>query len=521
MISSLDARTGSVVATVAEETSDDELDALCRSAAEAAPELEALGRRRRATMLSGMAATLEARRAEVVQAADRETALGEARLNGELTRTCFQLRFMADVITDGAYLEATIDHAGDTPMGPRPDLRRMLHPLGPVAVFGASNFPLAFSVPGGDTASALAAGCPVLVKAHPAHPATSLLCARTLAEGAKAAGVDLPVVSLVFGDAAGARLVEHPAVKAVGFTGSLAGGRYLFDLASRRPSPIPFYGELGALNAVVVAPAAAKKRGREIADGLAASATLGVGQFCTKPGLVLVPAGSSGDSLRDALAGAVRALPAGHMLTERIANSYATGSAALRGLSGVQVLAEGATAGAGTQAGAGTPASDGEGGGWWGVPLLLEADAGAMDGPLGEECFGPVLVVVRYRDAAQLSQLLKRLAPALTATLHADLPEDEALARTVVDTTSEKVGRVIWDGYPTGVAVSWAMHHGGPYPATTNALHTSVGAAAVRRWLRPVCYQNFPETMLPPELREGPGPEHSVVRRVDGALVAP
>ena len=520
MIASLDARTGSVVAEVAEETSKDELDALCRSAAEAAPELEALGRRRRATMLSEMAATLEARRVEVVGTADRETALGEVRLNGELTRTCFQLRFMADVITDGAYLEATIDHAGDTPMGPRPDLRRMLRPLGPVAVFGASNFPLAFSVPGGDTASALATGCPVLVKAHPAHPATSLLCARALAEGAKRAGVDLPVVTLIFGDAAGTRLVEHPAVKAVGFTGSLSGGRYLFDLASRRPSPIPFYGELGALNAVVIGPRAAEQRGREIADGLAASATLGVGQFCTKPGLVLVPAGNAGDSLRDALAGAVRALPAGRMLTERIANAYATGSATLRGLSGVQVLADGATAIRGGPTSTATPASDGEGG-WWGVPLLLEADAGALEGPLREECFGPVLVLVRYRDTAQLSQLLEQLAPALTATLHADLPEDEALARSVVGMTSEKVGRVIWDGYPTGVAVSWAMHHGGPYPATTNALHTSVGAAALRRWLRPVCYQNFPDNMLPPELREQPGPEHSVLRRVDGALVMP
>jgi NADP-dependent aldehyde dehydrogenase len=496
-----------VVAEVAQETSEAELEALCRQAAEVAPELEALGRRRRATMLSGMAAALEARRAEVVEVADRETALGEERLNGELTRTCFQLRFMAEVITEGAYLEVTIDHAGPTPMGARPDLRRMVRPLGPVAVFGASNFPLAFSVPGGDTASALATGCPVLVKAHPAHPATSVVCAEALAEGARGAGVGLPVVSLVFGEDAGARLVEHPCVKAVGFTGSLSGGRYLFDLAKRRPEPIPFYGELGALNVVVVAPGAASRRAGDIAAGLAGSFTLGVGQFCTKPGLLLAPAGEAGDSLAGALAGQVRGLRAGRMLTERISGAYSACSAGLQTRPGVKALAAGS-------------GPDG-GGGWWGTPLLLEAEAGAVDGPLIDECFGPVLVVVRYRDRAELSRLLDLFKPSLTATLHAELPEDEAWAEEVVRKTSEKAGRLVWDGYPTGVAVAWAMHHGGPYPATTEPLHTSVGAAALRRWLRPVCYQNFPPALLPPELRDDPGSEHAVPRRVDGSLVLP
>lgn len=501
---SLDARTGAVVSEVAEETTEAELDGLCRRAAEAAGQLEALGRRRRATMLSEMADALEARRGQVVEVADRETALGEDRLNSELTRTCFQLRFMGEVITDGAYLEATIDHAGPTPMGPRPDLRRMLRPLGPVAVFGASNFPLAFSVPGGDTASALAAGCPVLVKAHPAHPATSLLCAEALAEGARKAGVELPVVSLVFGEEAGARLVEHPAVKAVGFTGSLKGGRYLFDLAKRRPEPIPFYGELGALNALVVAPGAAAKRASQIAKGLASSFTLGVGQFCTKPGLLLAPAGGAGEALCGALAEEVRSLGAGRMLTGPIASAYEGCSARLRRQPGVRVLAEGRD-------------RSGEGG-WWGVPLLLEADAQSVDGPLTDECFGPVLVLVRYHSLAQLSQLLGLLKPALTTSLHAELPEDEELADQVVRIASEKAGRVVWGGYPTGVAVSWAMHHGGPYPATTEPLHTSVGAAAVRRWLRPVCYQDFPQALLPPELRDDP-PQDAPLRRVDGSLM--
>ncbi len=247
MIASLDARSGDVVADVAEETSAAELDAICRRAASAAASLDALGRRGRAEMLASMADSLEERRSEVVALADRESALGPTRLNGELTRTCFQLRFFGEVLGDGAYLEAAIDHAGETPMGHRPDLRRILRPLGPVAVFGASNFPLAFSVPGGDTASALAAGCPVVVKVHDAHPATSVACAEALAEGARRAGAELPVVALVYGEPAGVALVEHPAIQAVGFTGSLRGGRYLFDVASRRASPIPFYGELGAL----------------------------------------------------------------------------------------------------------------------------------------------------------------------------------------------------------------------------------------------------------------------------------
>lgn len=507
MIQSFDARMGTVVADVGEETAPGELEARCRQAALVAGELEEVGRCGRAAMLTEMAAALEGRGVEIVETADRETALGEARLRGELARSCFQLRFMAEVITDGAYLEVAIDHAGDTPAGPRPDLRRMLRPLGPVAVFGASNFPLAFSVPGGDTASALAAGCPVLVKVHPAHPATSVLAAEALAEGASKACVDLPVVSLVFGEEAGAALVEHPAIKAVGFTGSLSAGRHLYELACGRPSPVPFYGELGALNAVVVAPAAASRRAEEIASALTASFSLGVGQFCTKPGLVLLPDGAEGRQLVGLLAEKVRRLQAGRMLSERISRGYLAGAAALGSLPATRVLAVGERPGTEN--------------GWWATPLLLEASIEALTGPLLDECFGPVLVVAHYGAEADLFRALGSLPPALTASIQADLPDDEAVGRRALEIMSAGAGRLVWNGYPTGVAVAWAMHHGGPYPATTDVLHTSVGASSVRRWLRPVCYQDLPEQMLPPELHDDAGPSHTVPRRVDGRLVLP
>ena len=501
-IHSIDARTGERREAVARATDPAALDASCRRAEALTGALEALGRQGPARLLEAMADALEAQRSGLVPLADAETALGETRLNGELTRTAFQLRFFAEVLRDGAYLEATIDHAGDTPMGPRPDLRRMLRPLGPVAVFGASNFPFAFSVPGGDTASALAAGCPVLVKAHEAHPATSLACQNALRSGAEAAGVSPDVVQLVFGVEAGARLVRHDAIRAVGFTGSLHGGRALFDLASARSEPIPFYGELGALNAVAVLPGAAAQRGLEIASGLAGSFTLGVGQFCTKPGLVLVPSGAAGDRLVSALSEAVGGLQSAVMLTARIAEAFANGAAALRSAAGVRVLAEG---GAPSQA-TGTA----------GRPLLLEADSGQFSGVLTEECFGPVLVVVRYGSDAELAELIATLPTALTATVHAEENEVEG-ARPVLAAVEARAGRIVWNGYPTGVAVAWAMHHGGAYPATTDPLHTSVGATAIRRWLRPVAYQSLPAGLLPEELRE-PMPGAAIPRRIDGKL---
>lgn len=505
MILSVDPRTGRVIAEVAEETTPQAVNTHCEVAVRATEALEQLGRSGRAAMLCAMADALEVGRDEIIAVADRETALGEARLSSELTRTCFQLRFLGDVIADGAYLEVTIDHAGESPMGHRPDLRRMLRPLGPVAVFGASNFPLAFSTPGGDTASALAAGCPVVFKAHDAHPATALSCVQYLIQGAQQVGVEVPVVSLVFGTAPALELVCHPHIRAVGFTGSLEGGRHLHDRVKARPDPIPFYGELGSLNSVVVCPAAARERAVEIGRGLATSFTLGVGQFCTKPGLVFLPEGEGGDILKRELAAAVGGSPAGVMLSERIAAGFGSRSAMLRELSGVHLLATG-TQDAST--------------GFTATPLVLEAEPSALGGLLAEECFGPVLVAVRYESTDRLNELIERLPPALTATLHAS-EADRGLAKALLDILSSKAGRVIWNGYPTGVAVSWAMHHGGPYPATTDPLHTSVGAASIRRWLRPVCYQDVPTTLLPPELVDEPAEQHDMPRRVDGHLLLP
>ena len=504
MVTSFDPRTGDAVEDVGPETSADEVAGLCSRAAGATVQLEAMGRHGRAAMLRAMADALEADRELLVATADRETALGATRLNGELTRTTFQLRFFADVIDDGAYLEATIDHAGNTAMGPRPDLRKMLRPIGPVAVFGASNFPFAFSVPGGDTASALASGCAVVIKAHEAHPRTSLLCASSLRRGAAAAGASADVVLLVLGRDAGTQLVLDPNICAVGFTGSVGGGRALHDLASIRPSPIPFYGELGALNPLVVCPSAAKNQAAEIATGLANSFTLGVGQFCTKPGLAFVPAGNGGDALVNALIEAVSAKSASVMLNERVRHGFAVGTSTLLELPGVTQLAT-------------AQSPDWTQEGWWGTPLLLEVDPTALTGAVLEECFGPVLVIARYESENELFDLLREVGPALTASIHAD-GDDMQLARRLVNTLSGRVGRVVWNGYPTGVAVAWAMHHGGPYPATTDALHTSVGASSIRRWLRPVAYQDVPKELLPPELVDVPAAGHHVPRRVDGHL---
>ncbi|GAB7191466.1 aldehyde dehydrogenase (NADP(+)) [Kineococcus sp. NUM-3379] len=494
---SVDPRTGRGVEVVAREAGPAEVDALCRRALAAAPALADLGRAGRAALLRAAADGLEARRAEVVATADRETALGAGRLGGELTRTCYQLRLFAEVLEEGSYLEATVDHAGDTPMGPRPDLRRMLLPLGPVAVFGASNFPLAFSVPGGDTASALAAGCPVVVKAHASHPATSQLCAEVLTAAVAASGAPEGTFALVHGFRAGADLVVHPAVRAVGFTGSLAGGRALVELIGRRADPVPFFGELSSLNPLVVTPRAAAERGAEIGRGAVASFTLGAGQFCTKPGLLLVPEGPAGDELVGAMAQALREVPAQVLLNEGIARSYAGAAERLAALPGVAVAARGGAA---------------RGEGFEGVPLLLQADAAGLPPELTEECFGPLAVVARYREDGLLDAV-DRLPSSLTASVFRGRGETE-LPGAVVRRLGERAGRFVFDAYPTGVAVSWAQHHGGPWPST-NSQHTSVGASALRRFLRPATWQSAPAELLPEELREEFA---GIPRRVDGVL---
>lgn len=501
-IPSVDPRTGAVTDTGLAQTSVAELSEIAGQAVAAGGGLAQLGRAGRARMLREMADALQEDREQLVSVADAETGLGEQRLGGELTRTCYQLRFMSEVIEDGAYLEATIDHPRQSPMGPLPDLRRMLRPVGPVGVFGASNFPFAFSVAGGDTASALAAGCPVIIKAHEAHPATSVREWTRLSSAAARAGAPPGTVALIHGRAAGTALVEHPAVQAIGFTGSLAAGRLLYDIACARPEPIAFYGELGALNAVVVSPAAAEVRHQEIAAGLAASFTLSAGQFCTKPGMVFLPAGPGGTQILEELTRLVARAAAAPLLSARTADAFAAGSADRLSMPGV------------TQAARGMPPE--QAGGYWTAPLLLEVAPTQVRGALLEECFGPVIVAVTYSADHELLSVLSQLGGALTMSIHAADPPD-ALTRKVLEVAQGQVGRVIWNGYPTGVAVSWAMQHGGPYPATTNSLHTSVGSASIRRWLRPVTYQDTPASVLPPELRdEDPG----IPRRIDGKLIA-
>jgi len=494
-IASIDPRTGDTVAQAAP-TPVDEVHRLTAAAAAAATELDRRGRAFRARLLRAVAARLEERRDAIVALGQQETGLPEARLNGELTRTAYQAEFFAAVIEDGGYLEATIDHAADTPMGPGPDLRRLLVPIGPVAVFGASNFPLAFSVPGGDTVSALAAGNPVIVKAHDSHLGLSKLAFEALVQAC--ADVDAPegTVGIVFGTEAGAALVADPAVKAVGFTGSLTGGKALLDIINARPEPIPFYGELASVNPLVVTAAAAAERAEAIASGLVTSITGSGGQLCTKPGIVFVPAGTDGDKLLGAAATLVAETAAHPLLNARIAESYQAIGASYTAAPGVKELATGAAA----------PET-----GSFGSPRLLEVDAADFTPAVAEECFGPSAIAVRYADAEELRDAFAVLPSSLAATLHT--AEDDPELDTLVDLVKPLAGRLVFDQFPTGVLVSWAQHHGGPWPST-NTLHTSVGATAIRRFLRPMTWQNAPKSVLPPELHD----DAAVPQRVDGRL---
>jgi NADP-dependent aldehyde dehydrogenase len=500
-VTSIDPRTGRAVEVAARETSLEELEQLCLRAAEAAPLLEDMGRRARSGLLGHMADALEVQRAAIVAVADRETALGATRLNRELTRTCYQLRLFGEVLEEGSYLEAAIDHRGDTPMGPRPDLRRILVPLGPVAVFGASNFPLAFSVPGGDTASALAAGCPVVIKAHPSHPATSELCHEIMSAVAERHGAPAGALGLVHGLDAGAALVADPLIHAVGFTGSVAGGRALLEIIERRPDPIPFFGELSSLNPVVVTERAAEERSEALAQGIVGSFTQGAGQFCTKPGLVFVPAGAAGDQLVKEMTGEVSALPALVLLNGGIAAGFSSGLDRLEKTADVEVLARGAAA---------------SGEGFEATPTLLTVPAAALGPSVLVECFGPVTVVARYTSRDDLFAALGTLPGSLTATVLRGEGEI-GLPNRVGGALRHRTGRLLFDSFPTGVAVSWAQHHGGPWPST-NTQHTSVGTASIRRFLRPVTYQDAPAELLPDELRDDGG---DIPRRVDGHWTLP
>ncbi|MGI5156220.1 aldehyde dehydrogenase family protein [Microbispora sp. CA-102843] len=463
------------------ETTPETLDAVLAASAASARVLARTTPDRRAAMLDALAAALDAAAGELVPLARAETHLPDSRLSGELRRTSFQARLLATRLREGLLADVRVDHADpDWPMGPRPDLRRTTVPLGPVLVFAAGNFPFAFGVAGGDTVSALAAGCPVVLKAHPGYPGLSRRTAEVVAAALTAAGAPEGAFALVEGVEAGVAAVRDERVRAVAFTGSQRAGRHLFDLACARETPIPFYGELGSTNPVVVTPAAWRERAGEIARGLAASFTLGSGQFCTKPGVVLVPDAA-------ALTAALPPLTAGRMLTPETTGRFHTSIAELAAEPGVEISLCGDEA---EDTGA--------------APVVLRTTAAAAlarPAVLGTECFGPAALLVEYTDESEVYDVVAALGGHLTATVQAGSDGDE-FALALVPLLAEHAGRVLWNDWPTGVTVSDAQQHGGPYPASTAPATTSVGTAAVARFLRPVAFQNVPDAALPAELRD-------------------
>lgn len=443
----------------------------------------------RARLLRSIADGLDAHTDALAARAQLETALPEARLRGETLRTSNQLRLFARVVEEGSWVEARIDTAlPERKPLPRPDLRSMLQPLGPVAVFGASNFPLAFSVAGGDTASALAAGNAVVVKAHPAHPGTSELVGSIIAESIRSCGAPDGLFSLVFdaGFEVGQALVQHPLIQAVAFTGSRRGGRALMDLAAQRPNPIPCFAEMGSTNPVFVLPGVLRKQGSAIAAGLFGSFTLGAGQFCTKPGMVFVPNQAETDPLLAELRKLTGESTGFTLLTPGISANYRKSIEGRRGVEGVELHG-----GAAVEASCGAAAA------------LLETDVAAFlqQPELGEEIFGPTSLVIRYDRREAMMRAAEKLEGHLTATV---LGTDEDLAEyaDLIAVLERKAGRVIFNSYPTGVEVSDAMIHGGPSPASSDSRFTSVGTRAIFRFARPVCYQGFPQATLPPELQD-------------------
>ena len=493
---SWDPRTGERVGAARRSTLE-EVEAALAAAAACAEAVAATPPAVRARWLRAVADALETHptAAELVALADRETALGEARLTGELARAAAQLRFYASVAEEGSYLRATVDHATPT----APTLARVQVPLGPVAVFGASNFPFGFGVLGNDTSSALAAGCPVVVKAHPAHPVLSARLAEVAHAALESAGAPAGVFALVAGFAAGTALVTSRHTAAVGFTGSQRGGLALWRAANEREVVIPVFAEMGTVNPVVVTRAAVARM-PEIARGAVGSFTLGAGQFCTKPGLLLVPAGSAAASLLGTALEEAR--PLGWHLTAPIASAAAGGVDALVG-AGARVVAR----------------TDGPETGWAATPTVLTAPASALTrgSSLLEECFGPVLIVAEYADDAELETVLGELQGALSASIMSAGPDDPETPGLLARLT-RLAGRVAVDDWPTGVAWTWAQQHGGPWPATSAPTATSVGAAALDRFTRPVAYQSAPDAALPPALQEAN--PWSLPRRVDGILVA-
>jgi len=473
------------------DTRPDQLERIAQSAADASPVWAATAPRARATALVAAADALMDAQSELVATAMQETGLTEARLAGELKRTAVQLRLFADVVVEGSYLDVRIDDAdSEFALGVRPDLRRFRIPLGPVLNFAASNFPFAFSVAGGDTASALAAGCPVIVKAHSGHPKLSMQTASVITGALEAAGAPAGTLQLITGRASGVEMLGDPRIRAGSFTGSISAGRLLADIAAARPAPIPFYGELGSVNPVFVTVAALSERPDEIADGFAISVSGSAGQLCTKPGFLFVPAGHG---LRDVLAAHAAGASEHRLLYPGIAAGYRERRDTILGTSGVVPIALGSL----------RFDEDGQG---WATPTLVSVsvdDLLAQRERLLDEAFGPLSILVEYEREDELAQLADQLFEGnLTGTVHAASGEDTAAIRALVEWITQHAGRVLFGGWPTGVAVTPAMQHGGPWPATTNDTGTSVGTAAINRFLRAVSYQGAPQELLPQPLRD-------------------
>lgn len=486
------------------DTSVAEVATACAAAADAFAAYRATGREERAVFLETIATEILAIGDDLVEAAMAESGLPRARLEGERGRTVGQLRLFADVLRKGAWQQLRIDPAmPDRQPLPRPSLRLRMIPVGPVAVFGASNFPLAFSTAGGDTASALAAGCPVVVKGHPAHPRTGALVAAAIARAVKACGLPAGVFGHLEGPsyALGEALVQDPRIAAVGFTGSRAGGLALNRLAQARKVPIPVYAEMSSINPVLLLPEALKARGAALGSAYAGSMTMGAGQFCTNPGLVLAIEGEGLDAFVAAAADAIGAAASQTMLTSGICQAYQDGVSALEAMDGVETLARG------------RPADPMQG-----QAALFRSSAKAFlaNEAMGHEVFGASSIVVVCRDADELTSVLEHLEGQLTVTLQMDAG-DEAMAASLLPLLETIAGRILANGWPTGVEVCHAMVHGGPFPATSDPRTTSVGSLAIDRFLRPVSYQNLSDALLPPELRDDARGD-GVPRLIDGVL---
>ncbi|MFC7488896.1 aldehyde dehydrogenase (NADP(+)) [Knoellia sp. CPCC 206453] len=481
----VDPATGAALPGAFHDSGPEQVEDACLAASQAAPAYRALPREVRAQFLEAVADEIDALGDSLTERVVAETALSPARATGERGRTIGQLRLFAGVVRDGDFLGRRHDPAlPDRAPLPRSDLRLVHVPVGPVAVFGASNFPLAFSVAGGDTASALAAGCPVIVKAHPAHPGVSELVAGAVQRAAEKSGVPEGVFALVHGGAeVGQALVADPRVRAVGFTGSRRAGLALVHAAQGRDVPVPVYAEMSSVNPVVILPGALETPS-QLAAEYAESLTKDAGQYCTNPGLVFVPEGAAGDQFVTSSVRALSEVPPQAMLTTAIAEACAVGVDAWREIDGVEALTTGSLTGASA------------------TPSLVSTDLEVFrrEADLSAEVFGPAGLVVRYPSVDVLLEALAEIEGQLTATVHG-AESDHDTARLLLDVLEDRAGRLLWGGWPTGVEVASAMVHGGPWPATSAPATTSVGTLAIARFLRPVSYQNVPEELLPVELR--------------------